>query len=94
MEITVIQLDDLSKKNWKFVDGKLTKVYYFQTYTEVISFTNQVFNIVEKHNHHPELTIGYNTVTVSVNNHEERNVSDKCYLLAKDLDFINNIPSI
>jgi len=94
MEITKNQASELATASWKLKNGTLHKLFNFKTYTEVISFTNQVFEVVEKHNHHPELTIGYNTVAVSVNNHEERNVSNKCYHLAKDLDFINNIPSI
>jgi 4a-hydroxytetrahydrobiopterin dehydratase len=94
MEITKIQTEELTKTDWKITDGKLHKLFNFKNYTEVINFTKKVFEIVDKHNHHPEIIVNYSKVEVSVNNHEEENVSDKCYLLAKDIDFINNIPSI
>ena len=94
MEITKIQIEELGKTDWKIVDGKLTKIYTFKNYTEVIGFTKKAFEVIEKHNHHPEIIVNYSKVEVSVNNHEEKNISDKCYLLAKDIDFINNIPSI
>lgn len=94
MEISKDQVEILAINNWKIANGKLTKVYIFKNYTEVIIFVKKAFEVVEKHNHHPELIVNYNKVEVSVNNHEEKNISDKCYLLAKDLDFINNIPSV
>jgi 4a-hydroxytetrahydrobiopterin dehydratase len=94
MEITKSHIEELTKTDWKITDGKLHKLFNFKNYTEVINFTKKVFDIVEKYNHHPEIIVNYSKVEVSVNNHEEKNVSDKCYLLAKDIDFINNIPSI
>ncbi len=94
MEITKNQTEELVKTNWEIRDRKLTKIYSFENYSEVINFTKKVFEIVEKHNHHPEIIVNYSKVEVLVNNHEEKNISDKCYLLAKDIDFINNIPSI
>jgi 4a-hydroxytetrahydrobiopterin dehydratase len=94
MEITKIQTEELGKTDWENIDGKLQKLFNFKNYIEVINFTKKVFEIVEKHNHHPEIIVNYSKVEVYVNNHEEKNVSDKCYLLAKDIDFINNIPSI
>lgn len=94
MEITKNQTEDLYKTDWKITDGKLQKLFNFKNYTEVINFTKKVFEIVEKHNHHPEIIVNYSKVEVSVNNHEEKNISDKCYLLSKEIDFINNIPSI
>ena len=94
MEITKIQIEELGKTDWKIVEDKLTKIYNFKNYTEVIGFTKKAFEVIDKHNHHPEIIVNYSKVEVSVNNHEEKNISDKCYLLAKDIDFINNIPSI
>ncbi|MCF8324188.1 MAG: 4a-hydroxytetrahydrobiopterin dehydratase [Leadbetterella sp.] len=94
MEITIKQTSELIASNWKITEGKLHKLFNFKNYTEVVNFTKKVYEIVEKHNHHPEIIVNYSKVDVSVNNHEEKNISDKCYLLAKDIDFINNIPSI
>jgi 4a-hydroxytetrahydrobiopterin dehydratase len=94
MEISKAQVEELAINNWKIVDGKLTKIYNFKNYTKVIIFTKKALEVVEKHNHHPEIVVNYSKVEVSVNNHEEKNISDKCYLLANDIDFINNIPSI
>lgn len=94
MEISKIQTDELAKTDWKIIGGKLTKIYNFKNYTEVVNFTKKMFEVIEKHNHHPEIVVNYSKVEVSVNNHEEKNISNKCYLLAKDIDFINNIPSI
>jgi 4a-hydroxytetrahydrobiopterin dehydratase len=94
MEITKSQIEELTKADWKITNEILHKLFNFKNYTEVIKFTKRVFEIVEKQNHHPEIVVNYSKVEISVNNHEEKNISDKCYLLAKEIDFINNIPSI
>lgn len=94
MEITKTQIEELSSNNWQIKDGKLQKTYSFKNYKEVINFTKKAFEIIEKHNHHPEMVINYSKVEFAVNNHEEKNISEKCYLLAKEIDFINIIDSI
>lgn len=94
MEITKTQIEELSSNNWLIKDDKLQKLYNFKNYHEVIQFTKKAFEIIENHNHHPEMIINYSKVQFSVNNHDEKNISEKCYLLAKEIDFINIIDSI
>ena len=94
MEISKTQIAELLANKWQIIEGELQKLYNFKNYHEVIQFTKKAFEIIEKHNHHPEMIINYSKVQFSVNNHDENNISEKCYLLAKEIDFINIIDSI
>jgi 4a-hydroxytetrahydrobiopterin dehydratase len=94
MKITAIQSQELLSQNWKIENGLLSKKIKFKDYQEVIKFSNEVFKIAETQNHHPEMVINYGQVLISINNHEENNISDKCYFFAKAVDFINIFPSI
>ena len=94
MKITSTQTQQLLSQNWKIENGLLSKSFDFKDYQEVIKFSNEVFKIAETQNHHPEMVLNYSQVLISINNHEENNISDKCYFFAKGVDFINFFPSI
>ena len=89
MEITEKQLQQLFAQNWKVVNYKLQIFFEFKTYQELIQFTNKVFEIAQKQNHHPELLLNYNTVEVFIYNYDERNISFKCNNFALTVDLIN-----
>jgi 4a-hydroxytetrahydrobiopterin dehydratase len=69
-------------KGWKIREGQLTKIFDFETYKDVLKFVNKVGLIAEKQNHHPDMLVKYNSVKVSLFDHEANKVSDKCHNLA------------
>lgn len=64
---------------WEIKNKKLSKKFTFDNFDEVINFVNNVAKIAKKQNHHPEVKFGYNTVEVSIYDHEKNKISDKCY---------------
>ena len=69
-------------KGWKIREGQLTKIFNFETYKDVLKFVNKVGLIAEKQNHHPDMLVKYNSVKVSLFDHEANKVSEKCHNLA------------
>jgi 4a-hydroxytetrahydrobiopterin dehydratase len=65
---------------------ELTRQYKFSDYKETLDFVNKVAKIAEKQNHHPDITFGYNSVKVSITDHEKGGVSDKCHKFMKEVD--------
>lgn len=78
-----VMLTEESKK-------ELTRKFKFSDYDETLDFVNKVAKIAEKHNHHPDITFGYNKVKVSITDHEKGSVSEKCH---KFMDEVNKINS-
>ena len=78
----------MNKSDWKEGNNKLTKTYYFKNYKEVMPFVNQVMKIADKQNHHPDMTVHYDNVKLSITDHDAGKVSDKCY---KFTDAVDNI---
>lgn len=68
---------------------ELTRQFKFSDYDETLDFVNKVAKIAEKQNHHPDITFGYNTVKVSITDHEKGGVSDKCHKFMKEVDKLN-----
>ncbi len=89
MIISEKQLQLLFAQNWKVVNDKLQKKFTFKTYQELIQFTNKVFEIAQKQNHHPELQLNFKEVLVSISNHEDGNISSKCNNFALEVDLMN-----
>lgn len=89
MKISEKQLQLLFEQNWEVVNDKLQKKFTFNTYQELIQFTDKVFEIAQKQNHHPELQLNFKEVLVSISNHDERNISSKCNNFALKVDLMN-----
>lgn len=74
---------------WIKKDNKLRRTYQFKDFVEAFSFMTEVAFHAEKHNHHPDWSNAYNTVTIALNTHDAgRVVTDKDYALAEVIESI------
>jgi 4a-hydroxytetrahydrobiopterin dehydratase len=85
--ITEEQLNRLTS-DWKQVKGKLVKTYKFKTYDEVIDFVNKVAKIAKKQNHHPDMLVKYNSVKLTMFDHEANKITNKCFKFTNAIDKI------
>lgn len=65
--------------DWTEVNNKLEKTYNFDTYNDVVSFSNQVMQVAIEQDHHPEIHVHYNFVKVCIMDYEQGTVSEKCH---------------
>jgi 4a-hydroxytetrahydrobiopterin dehydratase len=78
---------DIDKsKDWGDSKQKLEKTFTFKDFNESIDFVNKVAKIAETQNHHPDITINYNKVKISITDHEKGGVSEKCHKLVKSIN--------
>ena len=74
---------------WELVKGKsLQKKFSFNNFKEALAFVNQVGELAEKSDHHPDITINYNKVTLTSWTHTAGG------LTAKDFDLAGHIEKI
>ena len=73
---------------WEEVDGKLEAVVKKKDFKEAIAFVNQVGDIAEELNHHPDIDIRWNTVTLRAWTHTAGGITDKDRELAARVDQI------
>jgi len=79
-----------NKSDWKEVGGKLTKKYEFSDYDKTIDFVNKVANIAKKQEHHPDMKVGYDYVIISMFDHEQNKISEKCHKFANAVEQIGS----
>jgi len=87
-KLTEVQISLQLKKlpQWRFENDILKKTYSFPKFMDSIHFVNQAASLAEAANHHPDLLIQYNKVTVSLTTHDEHGVTGKDILLAEQLE--------
>ena len=71
---------------WNEIDNTITKSFEFNSYLDGIDFVNAVANVAEQENHHPDISIGYCKVTISLTTHDAGTITAKDYKLAKLID--------
>jgi 4a-hydroxytetrahydrobiopterin dehydratase len=55
---------------WSIRDGALTKTFRMAAYSQGVLFANAVALMAERLNHHPDMTIRYDTVEVALRTHD------------------------
>lgn len=67
---------------WKEVHGALEREFRFADFAEALAFVNRVGEIAEEANHHPDIEIHWNRVTLRWWTHVQDAVTDRDYELA------------
>ncbi len=67
-------------------NGEITRPFRFKNFVEAIAFVNKVAGIAEELGHHPDITINYNRVTLSVATHDAGGLTAKDFELAEKVN--------
>jgi 4a-hydroxytetrahydrobiopterin dehydratase len=67
---------------WHEVDGALERDFTFGDFAEALAFVNRVGELAEAENHHPDVAIHWNRVTLRWWTHAENAITDRDRKLA------------
>ena len=76
----------LNVEDWCFKDNAIEKKWVFKDFNQALGFVVQVGLLAEKRNHHPELWNVYNKITIRLNTHDAKGVTEKDFDLAKAIN--------
>jgi 4a-hydroxytetrahydrobiopterin dehydratase len=68
---------------WSEVDGALERTFSFKDFREALDFVNHVGELAEIENHHPDIAIAYNRVTLRWWTHTAGGITDRDRELAE-----------
>ena len=79
------QVDD-----WHLADGAthISKEYTFKNFLDAMSFANKIADIAEQEGHHPDLSIDWGRVGVTLTTHAIGGLSENDFILAAKIDQI------
>ncbi len=75
-------------KGWELQGRKIVKLYEFPSFMPAIDFVNRIAPLAEKADHHPDISINYRRVTLSLSTHSEGGLTLKDFDLAQKIDAI------
>ena len=78
-------------RGWALADGAIVKTYSFKNHYETLAFVNAAAWISHRENHHPDMTVGYNTCRVAYVTHAIGGLSENDFICAAKLDALFNL---
>ena len=74
---------------WERREQAIEKTFIFPDFLRALDFVNAVATAAEAQNHHPDITIHYNKVTMSLTTHSEGGLTDKDFDMAGRIEALN-----
>lgn len=71
---------------WSETNGAIQRTYLFKDFAGAIRFVNKVADLAEGADHHPDILIRYNKVTLTLSTHDAGGITDKDFDLATKAD--------
>lgn len=72
--------------DWTELEGEIQRTYQFSDFDEAMKFVNQVAEQAERSQHHPDILIRYNKVTLTLSTHDAGGITNKDFDLARHSD--------
>ena len=76
---------------WMQYDHLIGKTFQFKNYYQTIAFVNAVAWLSHREDHHPELTVTYNTCHVEYTTHSVNGLSENDFICAAKVDALLKI---
>ncbi len=77
-------------QGWELKEGQITKLYKFKDFIGAMVFVNRVAELAEEKDHHPDILIRYNKVTLTLATHSAGGLTGKDFRLAREIDAPQN----
>lgn len=74
---------------WELSKKTIHKTFRFAGFREAMSFVNRVADLAEAENHHPDITIHYREVTLTLWSHDAGGLTKRDFDLATDIDRVD-----
>jgi 4a-hydroxytetrahydrobiopterin dehydratase len=75
-----------SVPEWKKKGDNITRTFQFKDFPAAIKFVNALAKPAEKSNHHPDIDIRWNKVTLALSTHDAGGLTEMDFKLAKQFD--------
>lgn len=87
-KMTMAQIEEALKKlpEWSLGGEAIQRTYEFKDFVAAMRVVNAVADAAEADQHHPDVLIRYNRVTMTLSTHDAGGVTEKDFVLAAKID--------
>lgn len=71
---------------WKREGQVISRTFQFKDFVAAMKFVNQVANLAEQAQHHPDIDVRWNKVTLALTTHDAGGLTEKDFELARQCD--------
>jgi len=71
--------------HWSHIGIAIQRIYEFPDFKQAMVFVNKMADAAEAANHHPDIDIRYNKVTVALTSHDSGGVTGRDVKMAKKI---------
>lgn len=71
---------------WKREGNEIMRLFQFPSFADSIRFVNQIATYADQVDHHPDILIQYNRVTLRLSTHDANGLTHKDFDLAQKAD--------
>jgi len=72
--------------NWSKRAQTIFRTFKFDGFVTSVAFVNRIAKRANKSNHHPDIDIRFNKVTLTLTTHDEGGITEKDFSLARQCD--------
>jgi 4a-hydroxytetrahydrobiopterin dehydratase len=81
-----IQRALLELNGWMLEKKEIRRTFEFADFIRAMGFVNSVALFAERANHHPDIDIRWNKITLSLSTHSESGITPKDISMAREID--------
>ena len=74
--------------NWSKRAQTILRTFKFEGFLKSMDFVNRIARKAQKINHHPDINIRFNKVTLKLTTHDEGGITKKDFSLARQCDVV------
>lgn len=71
---------------WSEISGQIQRTFQFPGFIDSIAFVRKVADYAERVQHHPDMLIRYDKVTLTASTHDAGGITQKDFDLAREAD--------
>ncbi len=75
------------RTGWKRKSNTLIKEFHFSSFRDSVVFVNRVATLADTADHHPDIDVRYDRVTLTLSTHSAGGITEKDLTLAEQVDF-------
>jgi 4a-hydroxytetrahydrobiopterin dehydratase len=72
--------------DWEFRGSDIRKQYRFAGFKDAMAFVGRVAALAEEADHHPDILIEYDRVTLTLTSHDSGGLTERDFRLARKID--------
>jgi 4a-hydroxytetrahydrobiopterin dehydratase len=78
---------------WQLVDGRLVRTVMARDFRSALELVTRIADPADQQNHHPDVAIHWNEVTLSLWTHDSGGITERDFRLARAIDQIVENPA-